>query len=95
MDEAFNRTVAPAIIDALRDDRDVWINNVRITTRIPDDFRPDLGGRLRPPLRYVDLPDAMRRVEDLQHAGVPQVTVVYDPETDTWTIWKPRWDVTP
>jgi hypothetical protein len=95
IDEAFNRTVAPAIIDALRDDRDVWVNNVRITTRVPDDFRPDQGGRLRPPLRYVDLPDALRRVEDLQRAGVPQVTVVYDPETDTWTVWKPRWDQTP
>jgi hypothetical protein len=95
MDESFNRTVAPEVVDALREGRDVWVNNVRVTTRIPDDFRPDQGGRDRPPLRYVDLPDALRRVEDLQRAGVPQVTVVYDPETDTWTIWKPRWDVTP
>jgi hypothetical protein len=95
LDETFNQTVAPSIVDRLREGQDAWVNNVRITTRIPDDFRPDQGGRLRPPLRYVDLPDALRRVEDLQRAGVPQVTVVYDPETDTWTVWKPRWDQTP
>jgi hypothetical protein len=95
MDESFNRTVAPEIIDSLLSGRDVWVNNIRVTTRVPDDFRPDQGGQSRPPLRYVDLPDALRRVEDLQRAGVPQVTVVYDLETDTWTVWKPRWDETP